>query len=197
MKFFLYTAAVIACSFVIYSCSNSDAPAVKPVQKDTTAEKQKFFPVTSYLKGEIFNIKQSGINPLKYTIINDHTDSVWLKVEALDTAFSEFLRPVIDSTNLITLFTEKSFMDQSIDAITLTYEPSAELPDSMHLKRWDIYIDPKTSNVKRIYMVKEIDQTKTLQLTWVSRQWCKIVSILTDKNGFSKIEKEEKFILDF
>jgi hypothetical protein len=181
----------------MYSCNDSGNPAVKPAQKDTTAEKQKFFPVTAYLKGEIFNIKQSGINPLKYTTINNHTDSVWLKVEALDSALKEFLQPEIDSTNLIMLFTEKSFMDQSINAITLTYEPSAVLPDSMQLKRWDIYIDPKSNNVKRIYMVKEPDKTKTLQLTWVSNQWCKIVSILTDEKGVSKIEKEEKFILDF
>jgi hypothetical protein len=67
----------------------------------------------------------------------------------------------------------------------------------MNLIRWDVYIDPKTNKVKRIFMVKEVDKTKSLQLTWVSNQWCKIVSIVTDGNGVSKIEKEEKFILDF
>mgnify|MGYP003454644399 FL=1 len=88
-------------------------------------------------------------------------------------------------------------MDQSIDAITLTYEPISILPDSFKLSRWDIYIDPKSNKVKRVYMVKEVAPTRTLQLTWVSNQRCKIVSIITDDKGESKIEKEEKFILDF
>jgi hypothetical protein len=193
MKIIVY---ILACSLFIYSCTDSGKSAEQPPRKDTT-EKQKFFPVTAYLKGEIFNIKKNDINPLKYTTVNEHTDSVWLKVEALDTALQQFLQPEIDSANLINLFTEKSFMDQSIDAITLTYEPSGILPDSMQLKRWDVYIDPKSNQVKRIYMVKEPDKTRTLQLTWVSNQWCKIVSILTDEKGVSKIEKEEKFILDF
>jgi len=46
-------------------------------------------------------------------------------------------------------------------------------------------------------MVKEVDKAKTLQLTWISNQWCKIINIVTDEKGESKIEKEEKFILDF
>lgn len=195
MKIITY---LLLCSFFLYSCGDSGKKAAPAAaEKDTIAEKQKFFPVTAYLKGDIYNIKKNGINPLKYIIINNHTDSVWLKVEELDTALQQFLHPEIDSANLIELFTEKSFLDQSVNAITLTYEPSGILPDSMQLKRWDIYIDPKSNNVKRIYMVKEPDTNKTLQLTWVNGKWCKIVTIVTNKNGESKIEKEEKFILDF
>ena len=191
---------ILACSFFLSSCNDSGkspGPSTKPSSFTDTAEKQRFFPVTAYLKGEIFDIKKNGINPLKYTIINDHTDSVWLKIEELDTALQEFLQPEIDSVNLITFFTEKSFLDHSINAVTLTYEPLGMLPDSMQLRRWDVYIDPKTNKVKRVYMVKEITKAKTLQLTWVSNQWCKIISIVTDEKGVSKIEKEEKIILDF
>ncbi len=191
--------SLLACSLFLFSCNDSGKPTadipVKP-HIDTSAP-QKFFPLTSYLKGEIFNIKQSGINPLKYTTINDRTDSAWLKIEELEPALQEFLQPEIDSANLISLFTEKSFMDQSINAITLTYEPISTLPDSMKLIRWDIYIDPKSNKVKRVYMVKEVDANRTLQLTWLSDQWCKIVSIIANEKGESKIEKEEKFILDF
>lgn len=181
----------------LYSCNNSGKTTEQLKPATDTAEKQSFFPLTAFLKGEIFNIKKNSINPLKYTTVNEHTDSVWLKLEAVDSALHEFLQPEIDSLNLIMLFTEKSFLDQSINAVTLTYEPSGVLPDTMQLKRWDIYIDPKTNMVKRVYMVKEIDQNKELQLTWVINQWCKIVSITTDEKGVSKVEKEEKFILDF
>jgi hypothetical protein len=187
---------LLAITLFSFSCSNSGKSGEIATIK-VAPEKQHFFPVTAYLKGEIYNIKQNGINPLKYTTINDHTDSVWLKIEELDAAFQEFLNPEIDSVNLITLFTEKSFMDQTINAITLTYESSVTLPDSLQLKHWDVYIDPESNKVKRIYMVKEISKTKTLQLTWVNNQWCKIISIVTDETGLSKIEKEEKLIWDF
>jgi hypothetical protein len=188
--------SILACNLFLYSCNDSGKSEVVTPDKDTAAP-QKFFPVTAYIKGELFNIKKSGINPLKYTTVNDKTDSVWLKIEELDSALQEFLQPEIDSANLISLFTEKSFMDQSIDAVTFTYDPTTILPDSMKLKHWDVYIDPKSSKVKRIYMVKDVDANKILQLTWISNQWCKIVSIVTDEKGESKIEKEEKFILDF
>lgn len=188
--------SLLACSLFLFSCNDSGKSAVQSPTKDS-AEKQRFFPVTAYLKGEIFNLKKSGINPLKYTTVNDRTDSVWLKVEELDSALQEFLQPEIDSANLTGLFTEKSFLDQSINAVTFTYDPTAILPDSMKLTHWDVYIDPKSNKVKRVYMVKDVDKTKILQLTWISNQWCKIVSIVTDKKGESKIEKEEKFILDF
>ena len=193
MKIIIY---LLACSFFIQSCNDSGKFAGQSFNKDT-AEKQRFFPVTTFLKGEIFNIKKSGINPLKYTTVNNQTDSAWLKIDELDIALQEFLKPEIDSTNLITLFTEKSFLDQSIDAVTFTYDPSSILPDSMMLKHWDVYVDPKTNKVKRIYMVKDVDKNRILQLTWISNQWCKIISIVTNEKGESKIEKEEKFILDF
>jgi hypothetical protein len=189
--------SLLAFSIFLYSCNDSGKQPAGHSSVTDTAEKQRFFPVTAYLKGQIFNLKKSGINPLKYTTVNDRTDSVWLKIEELDTALQEFLQPEIDSANLISLFTEKSFMDQSIDAVTFTYDATAILPDSMKLKHWDVYIDPKSNKVKRIYMVKDVDKNKTLQLTWIGNQWCKIVSIVTDEKGESKIEKEEKFILDF
>ncbi len=188
---------LLVCSLFLYSCNDSGKHPPGQASVINSAEKQRFFPVTAYLKGEIFNIKKSGVNPLKYTTVNGRTDSAWLKIEELDAALQEFLQPEIDSANLTSLYTEKSFLDQSIDAVTFTYDPTSILPDSMKLKHWDVYIDPNSNKVKRIYMVKDVDKTKTLQLTWISNQWCKIISIVTDEKGESKIEKEEKFILDF
>ena len=191
-----YSFSIITVTLVLLSCNNPPTSGkgntVKEVQK-----KQSFFPVTAYIKGELFEIKSKDINPLKFTTVNNHTDSVWLKLEELDDAVYEFLHPQIDSANLISLFTEKSFLDQTIDAYTFTYDPSGILPDTMQLKHWDVYIDPASGKVKRIYMIKVISKTKMLQLTWVSTQWCKITSIITDQNGNSSIEKEEKLTWDF
>ena len=184
-------------AIVLFSCNNAQQAVTVATEKEAVPKPQSFFPVTSYLKGEIYNLKKSGVNPLKFTTVNNHTDSAWLKIEDLDAAVQEFLQPEIDSANLITLFNEKSFLDQSINAITLTYDPSVPLPDTMQLKHWDVYINPETNKVKRIYMVKEIGKNKTLQLTWVNNKWCKILSIVTDENGVSKIEKEDRLTWDF
>ena len=181
---------------VLLSCNNSSNSVKENTAKETLV-KQKFFPVTSFIKGEMYEIKNKEINPLKYTTLNNHTDSVWLKLDKLDEAVKEFLYPEIDSVNLISLFTEKSFLDQSIDAFTFTYDATGPLPDTMPLRHWDVYINPANGKVKRIYIVKEISKIKMLQLTWVSKQWCKITSIITDQNGNSSIVKEEKLTWDF
>jgi len=183
---------------VFAACNNSSTKqAVIDSEKKDSVEKQSFFPVTNYIKGQLYEIKNKSINPLKYTTVNNHTDSAWLKIEALETAVKEFLYPEIDSVNLISLFTETKFADQTLDAYTFTYDATVLLPDTMTLKHWDVYIDPATNNVKRIYLVKTIEKNKTLQLTWQSNEWCKITTIITDKNGVSSVVKEEKITWDF
>lgn len=185
-----------ACSIFFYSCKDSGKPAEKGSVRNTTVARN-FFPVTECLKGEIYNIKSSGVNPIKYTTVNGVTDSAWIKLEQLDSAVSEFLYPEIDSANLVSLFSEKSFMDQSLNAVTFTYDPAGPLPDSMKLRHWDVYVDPKSNKVKRIYLVKQLDKNTMLQLTWVNEQSCKITTIITDASGAMKVAKEEKLIWDF
>lgn len=165
-----------------------DLPAA-PVQK--APDKQNFFPVTEYIRGQMAEITQRGITPKWYVTVNNHTDSSWLRTEAYDKAFNEFLHPVIDSANLITLFTEKQFMDQTIDAFTFTYDPIGALPDSMLLQHWDIYVEPKTGKVRRVYLVKN-SGVKTIQLTWQGDKWCRIVHIINKPDGTSIVEREEK-----
>lgn len=193
MKLFLFYITVLP---ALFSCTNNPDPADTVSSQDSVVVKQNFFPVTSYIRGQVFEMKKTGINPLKYTITGNHTDSVWLKIEDINEAVKEFLTPEIDSANLVDLFTEKNFLDQTIGAFTFTYEPINKLPDTMKLKRWDVHIDPETQKVKRIYLVKEVDKSKTLQLIWQSNKYCKITTIITDKNGNSSVEKEEKITWD-
>lgn len=197
MKIFFLLSTCIA---VLLSCTNSsNSKAQKDEKEDDSlrAKAESFFPVTSYIKGELNEFRKDGINPIKHTTIKGHIDSVWLKIEEVEGAVKEFLSPEIDSLNLVFFFSEKSFLDQSIGSVTFTYDPDIVLPDTMTLKHWDVYIDPESGKVKRIYMVKEISKNKTLQLTWQSRKWCKITSIVTDQNGVSTVEKEEKITWDF
>ena len=158
--------------------------------------KQRFFPVTTYIKGQLYSIKEKGLNPIQYIIEGDKKDSSWLKIEDLPSAINEFITPEIDSTNLIQLFIEKKFVDQSLDAVTLTYEPIKKLPDSLSLSSWTVYIEPETGNVKRIYLVKT-KATKTIQLTWNSDANCKMVYLTSNADGSFVVDKEVKINWDY
>lgn len=185
--------------FLLFFSSCHDSKHNMPVEDKTTVESEKasFFPVTDFLKGQIFEIKKIGINPLKITRFKNKLDSVWLKTEDLDNEFEIFLSPEIDTTNLAGLFMEKKFLDQTIDAFTFTYDPIKILPDSFLLQRWDVYIDPNSNTVKRIYMIKKTPDHKTIQLTWQTNLSCRIVQIANDLKGNEYVEKEVTIKWDF
>ena len=168
-------------------------------QQVATPEKPQagtFFPVTTFLKGQIFTLKDKGINPVKFTTVNGKTDSVWLKVEQIESSVAPFLEPLIDTANLIDTFQESNFLDQTINAFTFSYDPKITLPESYKLRRWDVYVNPETNRVNRIYMVKKENEHTTLQLTWQTNKFCKMIWI-KDSTGQPKIEKEVLINWDF
>ncbi len=181
----------IAAVLLISACNNNSEEK-KLAPNNIAEEKPSFFPVTSYLKGQIHEIKEKGITPIKHVSTHNHTDSVFVTFAELDEVMKEFLYPEIDSANLIPFFTESKFLDQSINAFTFTYEPKPQVPDSILLTHWDVYIEPEISKVKRIYLVKKGGVNKMLQLTWQSNEWCKTTTIITKPDGTSAVEKEEK-----
>lgn len=182
-KIFLFLAIPV----LLFSCNNDQKVATdaQPPQ-----EAPDFFPVTSYIKGQIAEIKSAGINPLKIMTANNKTDSAWLKIEAMDSAFAEFLRPEIDSANLSEWFRETKFMDRTLNTYTFTYEPKKELPATMALRRWDVYVNPQTGRVVRIYIEKSGKDKQDIQLNWQSNGSSKVVYIGTDPSGKPVVEKE-------
>lgn len=197
----------IASFFIIViaiSCNNSHSPAVNKdqavaVKTDTTdsVKKPSFFRVTSYFKGQLKELENIGIAPLKYIIKNGHRDSVWLKWQDVVDFANDFMTPEIDSTNLTNLFEESSFVDRSIGAATFTYSPKGNLPDSMQLRRWDVYVHPETGKVRRVFLVKSLPGNITRQLTWVNNSSIKVVEILDKPNSDPKILKDETISWDY
>jgi hypothetical protein len=177
---------IILSAGCLFSCTQQNknpqtAPSPSPAVKS-----EDFFPVTTFILGQITEIRSNGLNPLKITTAGNKTDSTWLKVEELENEFAEFLHPTIDSSNMARFFKESKFLDQTLNAFTFTYEPLAPLPDSMELQRWDVYINPRANTVRRIYIEKVKNANKQLQLTWQSKEWCRQVSI----SGNGEMEKE-------
>ena len=118
---------------------------------------------------------------------------MWLKKEDIRKFAIPFLHPVIDSISMRNYFTEKSFMDQTINAITFSYDAKMKLPDSIKLNHWDVYIDPQKNNVQRIYLVKEETingESVTTQLTWKVNKWCSIRTIMQQPNKAAQVKDE-------
>jgi hypothetical protein len=193
MRLYLFAALFI----FLNACNNNPEKKVAQNNTDTVQERLSFFPVTAYIKGQIYEIKQKGLSPKKYTTFNNHIDSALIKFNMLDEMLAAYLHPEIDSVNLVSFFTETKFLDQSIDAFTFTYDPKSKIPDSIPLMHWDVYIEAETGKVKRVYIVKKIEGNKTQQLTWQSNQWCKTTTIINNPDGTSAVEKEEKISWDY
>ncbi len=191
--------------FTFFVACNSKKTAPIVVTETATSNTQttiedtasNFFPVTSYLRGEIYGIRNGGITPSRKITEGDKTDSSWVKMESLEKVLSEFLSPIIDTSNLKGLFEEKKFKDETLNAFTFTYDPKDIQSNTFAFKHWDVYVDPETNKVKRIYLLKKETERKVLQLTWQSGKWCKIVTLKDTGNNNLLIEKEEKISWSF
>ncbi|MDB5275153.1 MAG: hypothetical protein JWR61_108 [Ferruginibacter sp.] len=190
---------------VLASCNNNTKNALAPTTADSApaineAKKDSFFPVTSFIRGQIRSFDSLLVTPLHTTVINDKTDSVWIKQNALIPLLKDFLSPEIKETNLTSFFKESSFNDQTLNAVTFTYDPVRTLPDSISLRHWDVYIDPESGKISKIYLVKQLrgkDGNITKQLTWKTNKWAGINTILNKPDGTSVLLKAEKFTWNF
>ncbi len=183
----------LTCFILIFlmSCKgNKENKNVQPYEKPEE-DTSNFFPVTAYLKGQVYELNKDGINPIQYTTTGNKKDSIWLPVEKMPEAFAPFLETVIDSMNLKDTFKQEGFLDQTINAYTFSYDPKITLPADYALQHWDVYIDPESHKVKRIYIVKNAGKNIIMQMTWQADAFCKIIWI---KNAATPIIEKEILI---
>jgi len=200
-KIFLLAIIVV----VLKGCtSHNTATTSVPSQRDSTIaneiKKDSFFPVTSFIRGQMILLDSLPVTPLHTVTINHKTDSFWLKKAELMPLLADFISPEIKETNLINYFKETSFNDLTLNAVTMTYDPVTVLPDSLALRHWDIYINPESGNVAKVYIVKQLKRKEgliTQQLTWKTNKWAQITTLLNKPNDSTQLLKEEKFIWNF
>lgn len=159
----------------------------------------QFIPVTQFILGEIHKIDSLPTTPLKIITEDGKSDSQWINKDQFKKEAATFLHPIIDSEHLHSFYSEKSFLDQTIGAFTFSYDPISSLSDTITLKNWNVYVDPQTHTIKRVYLVKQYslhsDQF-TEQLTWKTDESFKINLITRYRNGKSKL-KETELIWNF
>ena len=185
--------------FVLYSCAENTQQTSGPADiaaKDSAS----FFPVTSFIKGQILTLDSLPVTPLQLTTVKGKTDSIWVQKKDLKELLKPFFTPVIDEKSLTPYFKESSFTDQTINMVTFTYDPKGALPDSMAILHWDVYISPETGNVTKVYIVKKLaksNQLFTQQLTWQTNKQAKIVTILNKPDGSLELVSEVLLTWDF
>jgi hypothetical protein len=195
LSIFMAVLLLAACNNPAPTTTVSTAPV--PQQISTLGDSAtNFFPVTSYLKGEILGIKSGGITPVRKITIAGKTDSSWVKMEELEKVLVAFLSPVIDTTNLKNIFDQKIFKDETLNTFTFTCDPKNAQTNTFAFTHWDVYVDPESNKVTRIYLLKKENADNVLQLTWQSGKRCNIRT-LKNANGKTTVEKEENISWSF
>ncbi len=172
---------------VLLSCTQPSNHSAQQVQEKENTE---FFPVGNYLKGQLIDIQNSGITPIKFIKKNGMKDSSWIKTSQMESEFLEYTTPSIDSISIAPFFNVKKFFDQTLNLITLSYDPIGSIPGNIPWRHWDIYIDPETNVIRRIYLVKELPNHNIRQLTWITGKYCRAITIEDNLQGKSTIGNE-------
>jgi hypothetical protein len=202
MKKILFAATILLC---LYSCGSKKQPI--PLPESSTVDSSKnndsidsFFPVTEYLKGQMLAFDSIPVTPLKINYKNGQQDSVWIKRDSLKWMLQAFTQDEIGKGNLLSFFKVTKFNDQTINAITFTYDPIKPLPDSIRIRHWNMYVQPETGAVSKIYIVKQIKENGknvTQQLTWQANTAAKITTLFTKPDGNIEIVTDQKFVWAF
>jgi len=176
---------------LIASCSQNKT------EKSTTGETEinaSFFPVGNYLLGDVESIKQNGISPKYVHVKNGISDSSFLQLQNIQTNLSDFLNPLIDSIGMNSWVKESKFYDQSIASFTLSYDVQKEYFEKTAWRKWDVYVDPESQKVDRIFLVKNVSDSTIAQLTWIPKSYAKIVII---NNQNSSVVEEKTFFWNY
>jgi hypothetical protein len=179
-----------------FACNNNSTESTVPAKTDSI----QFFPVSSYVKSQFKSIDSAQVTPMLVTTVNGKTDSVWLKKEEVATHLAAFNELAIYTDNLTQLYKETRFKDESVNAITFTYSPLPILPDTARLRKWDVYINPENGEVKKIFVVQQLQQdgqALTRHLTWEANKLARVTTIASLAGGSSKVIKDVKLVWFF
>lgn len=146
----------------------------------STKEETTFFPVATFLQGQIHSVDSLKLPVSKYITFNNRTDSASISITAFNNLATEFVSPDISDSSLTKYYTETVFADQSIASVTMTYSTANK---ALPLQRLDVIIhaDPvQNDQVKSIYMEKSYnvnDASLLKKLYWKADRNFQIITI--------------------
>jgi hypothetical protein len=179
-------------------CSGSDEKKSDTEEQQSEAKKnaeESFFPVTAFLSGEIREMWELGTK-VSSVVHEDgkNTHNVWQDdTLSWKKSFQDFFTPPIDSIRLGGTYRLSKFMDETIHAVTLSYERNTPITTFPEWNNWNVYIEPETGTVKKLFLVKKLDISHLQQLTWKHGQGCLIRDFDLDSTGQMVLKKEQEY----
>lgn len=195
-----YLALFVAAVFFLTNCKSNGNHGSTQTDPGKDTAKISFFPVSDFLRGQAAEFDSLQTSVLHTITSNGKTDSIWEKRENIRALLHPFFAEEINENNLTAVFKPTKFLDQTVNAVTFTYDPIQQLPDSVSLRHWDLYINPETGKVNKIYMLRAITENGKnyiQQLTWQTDKWAKIVVLPANQADSALGIKEEKIIWRF
>lgn len=182
---------LIISSCYLISCNN-DSPDKNVVGA------HDFFPVNSFLEGQVHLVDSLGLPVLKVTKDSSKPDTSLLSFEEFKSLAREFMEPGINEPSFKKFYKETSFADQSMPSITFTY---STLNKDLVVQRVDVIIAPDpvlNDKVQTVYMeniTSSGDTSVVKKMYWRTNKNFQIVSS-RQVPGQPAIFKQVKVIWD-
>ena len=171
-------------ALVLCSCKNDE--------EQDTKEQAEFFPVLSYLKGQVAHIDTSVYSIVQVKKSGTSVDTTYLKREDFRKAAADFLSiPDISSKKLRKNYEETRLFDETIEKVILSYSTKDE---DMEVLREDIIITPTLEadhEVASIYIERVHESRKgsvQKKMFWEVNKRFQVTSIIQNDNEPERIE---------
>jgi hypothetical protein len=169
-----------------YSVSCGDSAEQASVQ-----ENKDFYPVSAHIHSELALIDSLPVAVFLYRDEEGRKDTSIVDKQVFR-AFAEAIpQPDITREPLKKSYTESVYMDATLNLVTMSYTPKTE---SGEIRKIDVYINPDTENVKRIYVEKRLsggDSTIVRKIVWTSGQQLQVTSLVTREGQQEKVIQEK------
>jgi hypothetical protein len=160
-----YPFLVIA-GLAIFALSCNDNKPAATTEKPTTptaqdsSARQPFFPVASFLKGEINYVDSLPVGIKKYSTKGRKTDSAYIQLDEFHRLAGEFLTPELNKPAFEKKFKETAFFDKNSNTATFLYTATDTANTITRIDvvtaQGDIY-----DEVRSIYVEKNVSDGKT------------------------------------
>jgi uridine kinase len=113
---------IIILIFTAAACKNNSQSSSSANQQQDSAQKE-FYPISSFIQAQLKKLDSLPLAIIKYTTINNQTDTAIMEKKDFVAVAGYFATPDITAANIKNQFDETSFIDASIQTISLTYLP--------------------------------------------------------------------------
>lgn len=190
MKWSIYLSMAILCLASLTQCNSNE----EKQQAAKNEKKKDFLPVIEFVAGELKHVDTVPYTLIKYTTVNEHTDSSFINRKDLKNMTNEFLEISIRDEKYQEYYDETSFVDNSTGTASFTYISNSP---KVKLSRVDAYVNPETQKISRVYLERNYsagDTAITKKLLWQTAGNFIIITIKNFNNQETTVQ--EKIVWD-